>query len=265
MSVKKVVVIGGGTGAIGSSFAKALALKGWTVIVLGRGKTVGIDQVTKQINQDLPKDKALYGYSCDLTDQKDFHNVLQRIISEIGPPTLLINAAGGNRGKSSFVDMDVPLFQDVLNHNIMAGLIIPTQEMAKYWIEKKMVGRVINLASMASYSPLSGIWAYDAAKAAIKNLTEGLAKELAVNNIAVNAIAPGFFVGNQNRDLLFENYDQGILTARGKQIIERTPYGRFGKLEELNGTLLYLADHEMSGFVTGVTIAVDGGFLIDNI
>lgn len=265
MPVKDLVIIGGGTGSIGSCFAKALAMKGLAVVVLGRGKTVGIEQVTKQINEDLPKDKAVYGYSCDLTDQKDFQDVLQRIISEIGSPSLLINAAGGNRGKSPFVEMDISLFQDVLNHNIMAGLIIPTQQMAKYWIENKIAGRVINLASMASYSPLSGIWAYDAAKAAIKNLTEALAKELAGNNIAVNAIAPGFFVGNQNRDLLFENYEKGILTARGTQIIERTPFGRFGKLEELNGTLLYLADPEMSGFVTGVTIPVDGGFLIDNI
>jgi NAD(P)-dependent dehydrogenase (short-subunit alcohol dehydrogenase family) len=118
---------------------------------------------------------------------------------------------------------------------------------------------------MTSYKALSGVWAYNAAKSAVKNLTEGAAKELAEHKIRVNAIAPGFFLGFQNRSLLVANDKTGELTARGSAIIERTPFGRFGKMEDIEGATLFLASPAASGFVTGITIPVDGGYLADNI
>ncbi len=139
-----------------------------------------------------------------------------------------------------------------------------TNVFAAYWIKRKIRGGIINMASMASYIPLSGVWAYDAAKAGVFNLTQASAKEFAPHGIRVNAIAPGFFVGKQNRALLYDE-KTGELTERGKAIIARTPNGRFGETEELAGTLLFLASPKASGFVTGVSLAVDGGYLIDNI
>ena len=191
--------------------------------------------------------------------------MLAKVEAEVGTPTILVNAAGGNKGKADFIDVDVDIFNEVVQMNLLGGLVVPTKHVARLWIEKGIEGTVINIASMASYLPLSGVWAYGASKSGVMNLTAGLAKEFAKHRIRVNGIAPGFFVGNQNRDLLYEDYEKGILSARGKQIINHTPFGRFGNLEELNGTLLYLCDKNQSGFISGVTIPVDGGYLIDNI
>ena len=117
---------------------------------------------------------------------------------------------------------------------------------------------------MTSFVPLSGVWAYDAAKSAVKNLTEGAARELAPL-IRVNAIAPGFFIGHQNKALLVANDKTGELTERGQAIIDRTPFGRFGGMEDIEGATVFLASERASGFVTGVTLPVDGGYLTDNI
>jgi NAD(P)-dependent dehydrogenase (short-subunit alcohol dehydrogenase family) len=143
--------------------------------------------------------------------------------------------------------------------------VVPTKVFAKHWIAAGNGGSVINLASMTSFMPLSGVWAYDAAKSAVLNLTHATAKEFAKDGIRVNAVAPGFFVGNQNRALLIANQETGELTERGQMIIDRTPYGRFGEIDDLEGTTLFLANPRASGFLTGVCIPVDGGFLIDNI
>ncbi|MCG8335416.1 MAG: SDR family oxidoreductase, partial [Proteobacteria bacterium] len=136
--------------------------------------------------------------------------------------------------------------------------------LASYWIEKEIKGTIINLTSMTSYLPLSGVWGYDAAKAGVLNLTQATAKEFAAHGIRVNAIAPGFFLGKQNRAILV-NQETGDYTDRGKQVIARTPYGRFGDPEELAGVTLFLSSNKASGFVTGVSIPVDGGYLVDNI
>jgi NAD(P)-dependent dehydrogenase (short-subunit alcohol dehydrogenase family) len=182
----------------------------------------------------------------------------------IGPPNILVNGVGGNRGKAPFVDLDEKTFQDVVELNLMAGLVTPTRAFARYCIAKGIKASVINMSSMASYVPLSGVWAYGASKAGVLNLTMGLAKELAPHGIRVNGIAPGFFIGHQNRALLIDEAT-GELTARGKAIIAHTPFGRFGEKEELRGAVLFLASEAASGFVTGVTIPIDGGYLVDNI
>lgn len=261
----EIAVITGGTGAIGATFAKALCSAGAKVVILGRGKTKPVSQAAEEIERETGLKGLLFGYQCDASDEKEMADVLDKISSEVGMPTLLVNAAGGNKGKAPFTEVDVDIFDEVVKMNLLGGLVIPTKHMAKLWIAKGVKGSIINIASMASYLPLSGVWAYAASKAGVMNLTAGLAKEFAASGIRVNAIAPGFFVGNQNKDLLYKDYEKGILSDRGEQIINHTPYGRFGKLEELNGTLLYLSDSEASGFVTGVTIPVDGGYLIDNI
>ena len=269
MLMNETALITGGTGAIGSCFAKALLNAGARVAVLGRGKTVPVSDAVRGIlnDSDLPPDAAgrLSGYACDVSDEESFQAVLGEIKKDIGIPTILINAAGGNKGKAAFVDVDVELFNEVVQMNLLGGLVVPVKHTARLWIDTKTEGTIINIASMASYVPLSGVWAYGASKSGVMNLTAGLAKEFAVHRIRVNGIAPGFFVGNQNRDLLYDDFENDVLSARGRQIIGHTPFGRFGKIEELNGTLVYLCDKAQSGFVTGVTIPVDGGYLIDNI
>lgn len=268
---QETVLITGGTGVIGSAFAAALLSAGAKVIILGRGKTIPLADSRANILASLPAATAaapaerLRAHACDVSDETAFARVLAETSSEFSTPTILINAAGGNRGKSAFVDTDIQVFRDVLEMNLIGGLVVPIKHIVKHWIAESVEGNIINISSMAAYLPLSGVWAYGAAKAGVMNLTAGLAKEFAPHNIRVNAISPGFFVGNQNRALLYTDYDRRVLSDRGKSIIDHTPLGRFGKVEELAGTLLYLCNRSHSGFVTGVTIPVDGGYLIDNI
>jgi NAD(P)-dependent dehydrogenase (short-subunit alcohol dehydrogenase family) len=177
---------------------------------------------------------------------------------------VLINCAGGNRGMTRFLDLDVEQFEQILRLNLVAGLVVPTKVVAAQWIETKTKGVIINMASMSSFIPLSGVWAYDAAKSAVKNLTMATAKEFAPYGIRVNALAPGFFIGKQNRALLIDE-KTGDYTERGKNVIRHTPFGRFGDASELAGALLFLVSNAAAGFVTGVTVPVDGGYLVDNI
>jgi NAD(P)-dependent dehydrogenase (short-subunit alcohol dehydrogenase family) len=162
------------------------------------------------------------------------------------------------------VDTSIEQFKEILDLNLVAGLMIPTKVVCKHWISRGVKGCVINLASMGSYVPLSGVWAYNAAKAGVLNLTMGCAKEFAPHGIRVNAIAPGFFLGKQNRALLVDE-GTGNLTERGRNVISRTPIGRFGEMADIAGAVLLLASERASGFITGACIPVDGGFLTDNI
>ncbi len=175
-----------------------------------------------------------------------------------------VKHAGGNKGKSSFTAIDVPLFEDILKLNLIAGLVVPTKVTAAFWIEKGIKGNIINLASMSSYIPLSGVWAYGAAKAAVINLTMACAKEFAPAGIRVNGIAPGFFIGKQNKALLIDE-KTNELTPRGRDVMAHTPFGRFGDVSEIAGVSLFLASDKAAGFVTGVTVPVDGGYLVSNI
>jgi NAD(P)-dependent dehydrogenase (short-subunit alcohol dehydrogenase family) len=159
-------------------------------------------------------------------------------------------------------ETDIFLFEEVLKLNLVAGLMIPTKVLCRHWISRKEQGSVINLASMSSYIPLCGVWDYDAAKLGVLSLTMAAAREFAPYGIRVNAIAPGFFTGKQNRALLVEERT-GDLTQQGKDIISRTPCGRFGEPGDLSGAVIYLASDAASGFVTGIYLPVDGGFLVD--
>ncbi len=260
----KTIVVTGGGGGLPGSIAIAYLRAGAKVLLWGRGTNHPMEEAASRITAEAGQGRAI-GITVDTGSRKECEEAL--VLSERlagSPIDVLMNGVGGNRGKSPFVDMDEAIFEDVLKLNLLAGLVTPTRVFAKYWIARGIKGCVVNMTSMTSYKGLSGTWAYNAAKSGVLNLNEALAKELAPHGIRVNAIAPGFFVGNQNRALLIDQ-TTGDLTARGKSIIARTPFGRFGKHEELWGAAIFLASDTASGFVTGVSLPVDGGYLTDNI
>lgn len=259
---KRIVITGGG-GVIAGAMSEALLNAGAPIALWDIDKKFS-DAAIERLTESTGKGDQLLSIACDAMDKGSVQTAVDETVAGLGGIDVLINAAGGNRGKSAFLDIDVEQFEFVLKLNLVAGLIVPTQVVTKYWIDKEMPGTIINLASMASYIPLSGVWAYDAAKSAVMNLTMGAAKEFAPNNIRVNAIAPGFFIGKQNKALLIDE-ETGNLTERGQSVIDHTPFGRFGDASELSGVTLFLASEKAAGFVTGVTIPVDGGYLIQNI
>ncbi|MEE8441622.1 MAG: SDR family oxidoreductase [Spirochaetia bacterium] len=258
-------VVTGGAGTLCGAIAEFMARAGASVSIWGRGKAHPVQEAVDAMIEKLGPGHTVSGETVDTGDEAAVEEAMKRTAESIGPPNLLVNGAGGNMGKGPFVDMDTELFAQIVSNNLLGGLVVPTKVFARYWIAAKIPGSIINLASMAGYLPLSGVWAYGAAKSAVVNLTYATAKEFAPNGIRVNAIAPGFFIGNQNRALLIADDDTGELTPRGQAIIGHTPFGRFGAIDDLEGTTLFLASPKASGFLTGVVIPVDGGYLIDNI
>jgi NAD(P)-dependent dehydrogenase (short-subunit alcohol dehydrogenase family) len=259
----KTVVITGGGGVLAGAIGEALLKAGAAVSLWGRGAT-SLDIALKKLTKKTGDSGRIGSVVVDTVDEEAVKNAFYATEERVGMPEILINGVGGNIGKLPFIEIDPGQFETVLKLNLVAGLVVPTKIFAARWITKKIKGSVINIASMSSFVPLSGVWAYDAAKAGVLNLTMGCAKEFAPHKIRVNAIAPGFFLGKQNRNLLIDE-KTGELTGRGKAVTERTPFGRFGRAEELAGAVLFLASKRASGFITGVTIPVDGGFLVDNI
>jgi NAD(P)-dependent dehydrogenase (short-subunit alcohol dehydrogenase family) len=260
----KIIIITGGGGVIAGAMSEAL-LKSGARIVLWDIAEEAITEAKKRLSDLTGFGDNIACVVVDAMSEESVQNAIKESEKSFGKPNILINAAGGNRGKSAFVDTDMKIFEFVLKLNLVAGLMIPTKEIAAYWIKNNIKGSVINLASMSSYIPLSGIWAYDAAKSGVLNLTMGCAKEFAPNGIRVNAIAPGFFVGKQNKALLIKDDKTGELTDRGKDIINHTPYGRFGEVGELAGATVFLCSDKAAGFISGICIPVDGAYLVDNI
>lgn len=259
------IVVTGGAGVLPSAMAEALLRAGAKVSVWGRGSSHPVGEAVAKLADATGAGDRVSGVTVDTGDADSVAKALEETISAVGMPTVLINGVGGNKGKSAFLDLDDALFEEILRLNLMAGLVIPTKAFAKAWIGAGVPGSIINLASMASYIPLSGVWAYGAAKSAVLNLTYATAKEFAKHKIRVNAIAPGFFVGYQNKSLLIANEQTGELTERGQSIIDHTPVGRFGEIGDIVGTTVFLASRAASGFLNGVCIPVDGGYLVDNI
>lgn len=256
----QVVVITGGTGVLGRAIGSHLAHEGAKVVLLGRRKNVG-----EELAEDIRKQGGHATFMvCDVTDIEAVNLVRDEVVRLYGRVDALLNAAGGNMpgatippGKTLF-DVQVEEFQRVLNVNL-TGTLIPTQAFLKPMTEAGH-GSIVNFSSMAAFRPLSRVMGYAAAKAGISNLTAFLANEVASKFspcIRVNAIAPGFFLTDQNRSLL--TTPDGELTERGNDIIRQTPFKRFGKPEELCGTIQYLIS-EASAFVTGTVAVVDGGF-----
>lgn len=257
----KSVIITGGAGAIGTTMSNALLNAGANVMLWSRSQK-SLDKAFEKLNR--PPESRCQGLTLDTGDESAVQGALEQSINRFEKIDILINGVGGNLGKSPFVETDMEQFAEVMQMNLMAGLMIPTKVFCRYWIENKIKGNIINLTSITSYKPLSGVWAYNASKAAVLNLTQGAANEFAPFGIRVNAITPGFFIGKQNKDLLIDN-KTGKYTDRGQAIIKNTPFERFGSIEELEGVTLFLASDRASGFVTGVSIPVDGGFLIHSI
>ena len=256
----QVVVITGGTGVLGRAIGSHLAREGAKVVLLGRRKDVG-----EELAEDIRKQGGHATFMvCDVTDIEAVNQVRDEVVRLYGRVDALRTAAGGNMpgatippGKTLF-DVQVEEFQRVLNVNL-TGTLIPTQAFLKPMTEAGH-GSIVNFSSMAAFRPLSRVMGYAAAKAGISNLTAFLANEVASKFspcIRVNAIAPGFFLTDQNRSLL--TTPDGELTERGNDIIRQTPFKRFGKPEELCGTIQYLIS-EASAFVTGTVAVVDGGF-----
>lgn len=255
-----VVVITGGTGILGRCIAKYLALEGAKVIILGRKEEVG---------RKIAGDIVAAGGQCefmktDVMNQAVVEKNCSDILAKYGKVDTLLNAAGGNMPgatigpEDNFFNLKAEEFQTVLNLNL-TGTVIPTQVFLKPMV-KQGKGSVINFSSMAAFRPLTRVCGYAAAKAGISNFTAFMATECAKKfgeGIRVNAIAPGFFLTEQNRSLL-TNPD-GTYTKRGQDVVRQTPFGRMGDPEELCGTIHYLMS-DAAKFVTGTVAVVDGGF-----
>ncbi|HTP57919.1 MAG TPA: SDR family oxidoreductase [Spirochaetia bacterium] len=255
------VVITGGAGVLAGAMAEALLRAGAIVSLWGRHEDA-LSEAAGRVGTAAEAPDRVSWLLADAQDEGSMSKALSACVSDLGGVDVLVNAVGGNKGKTPFLDTDIALFEEVLKLNLVAGFMVPTKVFCRSWVEKKSRGSIINMASMSSYVPLSGVWAYDAAKAAVLNLTMAAAKEFAPHGIRVNAIAPGFFLGKQNKALLVDQ-KTGELTQRGRDIISRTPFARFGDPEDLSGAVVFLASDKASGFVTGTCVPVDGGFLVD--
>ena len=256
----KVTVITGGAGILGSEIAKGLSKAGAKVIICD---IKGFEERKEEFKKENVEVDAIY---IDVLKKEEIEKTCNKILEKYGKVDVLINAAGGNIKEAttskdlSFFDLPLPALEKVIALNLFGGAILPSQVFGKEMVKNKNGGSIINVSSMNAFRPLTRIPGYSAAKSAVSNFTQWLAVHLAQEynkNLRVNAIAPGFFLTNQNRYLLLD--ENGNLTERGKTIIAHTPVGRFGKPEELIGICIYLSS-EASSFVTGVVIPIDGGF-----
>ena len=265
----KVAVVTGAGGVLCSMFSRALAAAGAKVAMLD----INEEAVTNFAASIREEGYTAKGYRCDVLDKASLEAVHEAVLKDFGPCDILLNGAGGNNARANtdlehfnsgdlerevktFFDLELSGVEWVFRLNFI-GTLLPTQVFGKDMVEREGCN-IINVSSMNAFTPLTKIPAYSGAKAAISNFTQWLAVHFAPAGIRVNALAPGFFVTNQNRDLLFN--PDGTPSARAGKILAATPMGRFGEAEELVGTLLFLVNNEAAGFITGVVIPIDGGF-----
>ncbi|MCB4797242.1 SDR family oxidoreductase [Neotamlana laminarinivorans] len=256
----KVILVTGGGGVLGGSMAEYLLTQGATVLILHYKEQTVTDTVIRLQKVSTKVD----GFVCNVVDEESIKQTADKILEKYKQIDVLINAAGGNMPgatvgpNQSVFDIDMGDFKKVVDLNLF-GSIIPSIVFGKAMANQKQ-GVIINMSSMAADRTITRVAGYSASKAAIDNYTKWLAVELALkygDGLRVNAIAPGFFIGNQNRKLLLN--DDGSYTDRGNTIINNTPMKRFGDANELHGALHYLCA-DASKFVTGIVIPVDGGF-----
>ncbi|HER08581.1 MAG TPA: SDR family oxidoreductase [Bacteroides sp.] len=266
----KICVITGGGGVLGSTIARGLAAAGVVTVILDIN-----EQAASGLSGEITNETGVrsYGYKADVLDKASLEKVQEKILAEAGEVDMLINGAGGNspgattrleqiteddlnRLDEGFFGLQLEGFSKVFDLNF-TGTLLPTLVFTRGMVTRQK-GVVLNVSSMNSYRPLTKIPAYSAAKASINNFTQWLAVHLAKVGVRVNAIAPGFFLTSQNRFLLVDE-KTGKLTPRGEKIIASTPMGVFGDPDDLNGTVLYLLS-DLSRFITGVCVPVDGGY-----
>lgn len=266
----KVCVITGGAGVLGSSMVKALASVGMKIAIADINKEVA-DQVAGEIAAEY--NAQIIGVAANVLDKESLEKAKAEINEKLGPIDILINGAGGNsplattkveqmeekdidHPEDTFYGLQLEGFDKVFALNFK-GTLLPTMVFTQDMLKNRK-GVVLNISSMNSYKPLTKIPAYSAAKASINNFTEWLAVHLAKVGIRVNAIAPGFFITNQNRFLVLDEKTGGF-SPRGQQIVNNTPMGKFGEPDDLQGATLFLLS-DISSFITGIVIPVDGGY-----
>lgn len=270
----QVAVVTGAGGVLCSKIAVRLAKEGAKVVLVGRTEEK-LKKVEKTI---LAEGGCCMVQAVDVTDEAAVNALADKVLQEFGPCRYLINGAGGNNsgaittnyscekeelsenkpeGMVGFFDLDMNIFESVLKTNTL-GTVIPVRAFAKHMV-KEGRGNILNFASMNSSRPLTRVPAYAMSKAAVVNLTQWLAVYFAPAGIRVNAVAPGFFINERNRKILYN--EEGALSQRGQNVMHHTPMGRFGEANELLGGVMWLLDDENAGFVTGITLPVDGGFL----
>jgi len=269
--MSKVVVLTGAGGVLCSILAKALAKQGHKITILD----LKLEAAEKVANEIIAEGGTAIGVVANVLEKGSLEVAKAEVNAKLGSCDILINGAGGNHplgttsnpylleedlnnaaeGFKTFFDLDPKGIEFVFNLNFI-GTLLPTQIFAKDMVGKKGCS-ILNISSMNAFTPLTKIPAYSGAKAAVSNFTQWLAVHFSKVGIRVNALAPGFFLTDQNRTLLTNS--DGSLTQRGQQIIDQTPMGRYGEPEDLISTTLYLCD-DASSFVTGVVIPIDGGF-----
>jgi len=260
----EVAVVIGATGVLGGALAEGLAEAGAQVAVLGRNAERG-DARVKAI--EAKGGRAAF-FGCDAISRSSLAEAREKLEARLGAPTILVNAAGGNDPKvtatpaNPFEKIPLEAWHANFDLNLVGGVFLPCQEFGPGMCERGK-GSIINIASVAAHLPLSRVVTYSAAKAAVVNLSLFLSREWAAKGVRVNTITPGFFPGQQNRKLLFQ--DDGSPTDRTKAIWAHTPMNRFGEPRELIGAAVFLASSQASSFVTGTDIRVDGGFLCQTI
>jgi NAD(P)-dependent dehydrogenase (short-subunit alcohol dehydrogenase family) len=266
----KVCILTGGAGVLGTSMAEALSAVGVSMVILDRNREASealASRLTKQTGT------GALGLEADVLDRMSLQETREQVLGHFGKIDFLINGAGGNSPGATtkeeqidpenlddiaggFFGLEVEGFRQVFDLNFM-GTLLPTMVFSGTMVERGK-GSVINISSMNAFKPLTKIPAYSAAKASVNNFTQWLAVHFGKTGVRVNAIAPGFFLTNQNRFLLTQPAT-GELTARGQKIISNTPAGKFGQPDDLQGTLLFLLS-DLSSFINGVIIPVDGGY-----
>ncbi len=257
----ETAVVTGGSGALGAALAHVLAAAGAHVVIIGRR----LDAASEVANAIQEQGGQALAIACDVTDRAALERTAEQVQQAFGPVNILVNGAGGNQPAAttsperSFFDLDDAAIERVFALNF-TGTLLPCQVFGRAMAERKQ-GCIVNIASMNSLRPLTLIPAYSAAKAAVTNFTQWLAVHMAQEystNIRVNAIAPGFFLTDQNRFLL-TNQQTGEYSPRGQKILAHTPMARMGESDDLAGTLLWLVS-PAARFVTGIVVPVDGGF-----
>lgn len=259
---KNAALLGGG-GILGETMALGLAEAGANLAICDLYE----EKAQAVVDKIAAKGMNAKGYKLNAMDPADLKAVSESIFKDFGKVDILINAVGGNMKAAttsdevSFFDLPGEVLEKVVNLNLMGGAILPSQVFGREMVKNADGGVIINISSMNAFRPLTRIPGYSAAKAAVSNFTQWLSTDLAKtygDKIRVNAIAPGFFLTDQNRFLL-TSQETGEFTLRGKTIIEHTPMGRLGQPEDLIGTLIWLCS-DASKFVTGIVVPVDGGF-----